>query len=122
MKNNNLKFIKYNYFNKEYKLLLELANYYTNNALCINILYYDNDLESWENFTTLTINLDLLKEEENEIFINNDVSNELIEKLEKLKIITLKNDIIHYNMGTYEKAFFNYDIAKKYIINEVNDD
>jgi len=121
MKNIN-KIIKYNFYGQTYNLALQIANYYINNEICINILYYDEDLESWEDFDTLTINLNLLKEEENEIFINSDISKDLIKKLEKLKIITLKNDIIHYNMGTYEKAFFNYDIAKKYIINEVNND
>jgi hypothetical protein len=86
---------------------------YRNNGRLAIFLYEDG-----EPYATLTINLsDRLIEDDNIVFINSDVSHELVDQLEDAHVLT-QLDVVPYNYGRYIKAYINLDELSKY--EEVN--
>jgi hypothetical protein len=99
-----------------------LAKYKIDNSIYIGINFYNEEYEQFELWNDLTIYLDstntndILKD--NEIYINNDLSNELKNKLIELGFIKLLNKKVYQGFGEYEKAKINIDKIKEYTIKE----
>lgn len=91
------------------KLHFELSRY-GNDRLCIEIITANG-----ENFNTLTVNIpSYMLEDKNEIIINGNVSDNFIEKLENLGILTNTHKYAHSGYGVYKVMIFNQDKAKDY--------
>lgn len=50
--------LKINSYGEEYQLKIEIRKYAINDNLCIQLLYYDDEFESYMPYATLTTNLD----------------------------------------------------------------
>lgn len=102
-----MKYIKY----KKEKLRFILDNYACNGALYVSLLTQDN-----EYYTDLSINIpDYMLEFEEEIIINNDTSNDLVEKLVDMGILIDMYKVAHSGFATYRVMYFNKELAKDYI-------
>lgn len=102
-----MKKIKYG----KYNLYLVLGNYTYGKNLYVGII-----TSSGENYCDLSINIPTyLFETENEIIINNDISNDLVDKLEELGILTDTYKVAFSGYGRYRVMIFNEEIAKEYI-------
>lgn len=94
-----------------YNLYLVLGNYSYGNNLYVGLI-----TSGGEDYCDLSINIPTyLFETDNEIIINNDTSNELINKLEELGIITDTYKVAFSDYGRYKVMIFNEEVAKKYV-------
>lgn len=102
-----MEYIKYGKTN----LCLILASYKNNGNLYVGL-----KTKSGEDYSDLTINIPMyMFETDNEIIINNDNSNELIETLEDLNILTDTFKYAYSGYARYKVMNFNKEVAKKYI-------
>lgn len=117
-----MKTFEFNFFNKKYDMCFYLAKYNIDNSIYIGINFYNKEDKCCELWNDLTIFLDstytndILKD--NEIYINNDLSNELKNKLIELGFIKLLNKKVYQGFGEYEKAKINIDKIKEYTMEE----
>lgn len=87
---------------------------YLNDRLYLSLVYYDKEF-GYELWDDLTINLpELLIENDNIVFINDSISKNILEKLEKIGLLAYL-DTVKYNMGRYGKYVVNVDVMNKYI-------
>lgn len=104
-------------FNKKYDLYLTLNNYINNGNLYVGIMYYDKEIEDYDLFSDLTINItDYMFELDDEIIINNDIPTDLVEKLEELGILIDTYKYAYSGFGAYKVMIFNKELAKDYIL------
>lgn len=100
---------------KDKKTLLDgktihVANYMNNSRLAIHL--YNNDGEL---FDSITINLsDMITPNKDEVFINADLSKDIVNELKKLGIIEESYGYRKYNMGQYEFVKINLDKLYEY--------
>lgn len=90
-------------------LYLFATTYACNDRLCLGLVDKNDEL-----YCILTINLTEKPLYENEIFINGDVSDELLEKLQENNVFGEITDYCKYNMGTYRAVSVDYDVLRKY--------
>lgn len=99
-----------NYDNEKLNIIVD--NYIDNN-LYVGLVT-KNDLEV---YADLTINIPTyMFEEDNEIIISGDIGNDLVEKMEKIGILTDTNKIACSGFGRYKVMLFNREKAKDYIL------
>lgn len=97
-------------FNKiEEELYLIVARYENNNRLYIGIGSKDEIIKG-----DITINIPEVSTDKNEVFISDDLSEDIIDLLKEKKIIEELGYPIQYNMGRYRRAFINIEILKEY--------
>lgn len=90
-------------------LYLRIASYQNNGRIFIGI-----DTEE-ESYSDLTINLsDAMLPDDDYIFINGDMTNELRSFLEEKNIIGDVFTTIQYNMGRYDMVKVDFDVLKEY--------
>lgn len=101
-----------------YNLYLYKSYYASNGRLYLALDYYDEEEKDYQIFDDLTINLnDLMIENDNIIFTNGDIPEEILEKLEDIGLIAYL-DTVKYNYGTYYKYIVNEDVMNKYLKEE----
>lgn len=130
MKNENAKSFKFNWkeLELEYDLYLELGRYEFNSNLFIGLVYYDTDIEGYDSFSDLTINIPMTplenngvwfnKDKETEIILNGDLGTEIRKTLYNLPFLKKTNRKVQSGFGSYEVALFDYNKAKDYILYE----
>lgn len=105
--------MKYIDYDKE-KLGFYLDNYCSNGALFVNLSTNKGEL-----YADLSINIDnYMYEFEEEIAINNDVSNNLVNKLIDMGILIDMHKNAYSGFSTYRVMYFNKDVAKDYIFED----
>lgn len=93
-----------------YRLYLKKANY-TNNGR----IYLGLDDVDGGSYCDITINLsDFMIEDDNIVFIDSWVDDDLFEKLEKVGLLTYL-DTMQYNYGRYKKCLVNTDVMNEYL-------
>ena len=130
MKNENAKSFEFNWkeLDCRYDLYLELGRYEYNSNLFIGLVYSDSDIEDYDSFSDLTINIPMTplenngvwfdKSKETEIIINGDLGAEIRKTLYSLPFLKKTNRKVQSGFGSYEVAIFDYSKAKNYIIYE----
>ena len=128
MKNENAKSFEFNWkeLEKQYNLYLEVGRYEYNSNLFLGLVYYDSEIEDYESFSDLTINIPMTplenngvwfdKDKETEIIINGDLGTEIRKTLYSLPFLEKTDRKVQSGFGNYEVALFNYNKAKDYII------
>jgi hypothetical protein len=128
MKNENAKSFEFNWkeYDCKYDLYLQLGRYTNNSNLFLGLVYYDSEIEDYESFNDLTINVPMTplenngiwfdKNKETEIIINGDLGKEIRKTLYSLPFLKKTNRVVQSGFATYEVALFNYEKAKDYII------
>lgn len=91
------------------KLYLEIGNYVDNGRLYVHC--HSDD----ENYSDITINLDMEIVNDNYAYIDSLATDcGLIDKLEELEIIPIRLGKYQYNMGQYECVYFDFKKLKEY--------
>lgn len=104
-------------FNKNYDLCFTFNNYINNNRLYVGIMYYDEEIEDYDLYSDLTINItDYMLEFDDEIIINNDIPTDLVKKLEDLGILIDTYKYAYSGFSQYKVMIFNKDLAKDYVL------
>lgn len=128
MKNENAKSFEFDWkeFDCKKYLYLQLGRYTNNSNLFLGLVYYDSDIEDYDSFNDLTINVPMTplenngiwfdKSKETEIIINGDLGKEIRKTLYSLPFLKKTDRVVHSGFATYEVALFNYEKAKDYII------
>ncbi len=92
------------------ELYLDVGNYYNNSRMYIGLV--DKYGNSWDD---ITINLNnMCLTQKNNIFLNSDLSNDLVKKLIEIGLIGENLKTINYNFGTYFKAKVSLKKLKEY--------
>lgn len=128
MKNENAKSFEFNWkeFECKYDLYLQVGRYTNNSNLFLGLVFYDSEIEDYDSFGDLTINIPMTplknngilfdKDKETEIIINGDLGKEIRETLYKLPFLRKTKRIVQSGFGSYEVALFDYSKAQDYII------
>lgn len=128
MKNENAKSFEFNWkeLEKQYNLYLEVGRYEYNSNLFLGLVYYDSDIEDYDSFSDLTINVPMTplenngvwfdKDKETEIIINGDLGKEIRKTLYSLPFLKKTDRVVQSGFATYEVALFDYQKAKDYIL------
>lgn len=101
-----------------YKLYLTSSNYSNNGRIYLGLLWFDENSGDYELWDDLTINLsDFMVESDNVIFINNDISDYVLEQLEEIGLLTYLDTMV-YNYGRYKKYYLDRDVMREYLETE----
>lgn len=114
-----MKAIKFNWkeLDLKYDLYITTSNYSNNGRLYVGLVYYDTEINDYECFTDLTINIPMyMLESENEIILSNDTPKELIDLLLRLGIITDTYKVAYSGYSQYQVVLFNKEVAKEYML------
>ena len=93
-----------------YNLYLEKGQYKSNGRIYLALMFFDEEDKDYHIWDDLTINLDGLDiENDNIIFVNGDIPEYILEQLEDINLISYL-DTVQYNYGRYKKYQLNEDI------------
>lgn len=94
---------EYKGYGKKYKIYLCLEEYYYGGIAVLA------ETSRGEPFADISINLPGVPLEDNEIFINDYISDDLCDKLVSLGILKETDETQEYNFGIYRKYIVNFD-------------